>query len=92
MLVEIKTVNKEEITVVTSLDVAETFGKEHYHVIEDIREIASKISTPEFSGLFYETEYKASNGKKNPMYYMNRDGFTLLVMGYTGEKALTRLL
>ena len=72
MLVEIKTVNKEEITVVTSLDVAETFGKEHYHVIEDIREIASKISTPEFSGLFYETEYKASNGKKNPMYYMNR--------------------
>lgn len=88
MLVEIKTVNKEEITVVTSLDVAETFGKEHYHVIEDIREIASKISTPEFSGLFYETEYKASNGKKNPMYYMNRDGFTLLVMGYTGEKAM----
>lgn len=88
MLVEIKTVNKEEVTVVTSLDVAETFGKEHYHVIEDIREIASKISTPEFSGLFYETEYKASNGKKNPMYYMNRDGFTLLVMGYTGEKAM----
>lgn len=88
MLVEIKTVNKEEVTVVTSLDVAETFGKEHYHVIEDIREIASKISTPEFSWLFYETEYKASNGKKNPMYYMNRDGFTLLVMGYTGEKAI----
>ena len=88
MLVEIKTVNKEEVTVVTSLDVAETFGKEHYHVIEDIREIASKISTPEFSGLFYETEYKALNGKKNPMYYMNRDGFTLLVMGYTGEKAM----
>ena len=88
MLVEIKTVNKEEVTVVTSLDVAETFGKEHYHVIEDIREISSKISTPEFSGLFYETEYKASNGKKNPMYYMNRDGFTLLVMGYTGEKAM----
>lgn len=88
MLVEIKTVNKEEITVVTSLDVAETFGKEHYHVIEDIREIQSKISTPEFSGLFFESDYKASNGKKNPMYYMNRDGFTLLVMGYTGEKAM----
>ena len=54
MLVEIKTVNKEEVTVVTSLDVAETFGKEHYHVIEDIREIASKISTPEFSGLLQD--------------------------------------
>ena len=33
MLVEIKTVNKEEVTVVTSLDVAETFGKEHKRVI-----------------------------------------------------------
>ena len=88
MLVEIMKVNKEDVTVVTSLDVAETFGKEHYHVMEDIREIRSKISTPEFSGLFYESEYKASNGKKNLMYYMNRDGFTLLVMGYTGEKAM----
>ena len=88
MLVETKKLNKKEINVVTSLDVAATFEKEHYHVIEDIREIQSKISTPEFSGLFYEDNYKASNGKKNPMYYMNRDGFTLLVMGYTGEKAM----
>ena len=88
MLVEIKMVNKEEVTVVTSLDVAETFGKEHYHVMEDIRMIKEKLSTIEFSWLFYESEYKASNGKKNPMYLMNRDGFTLLVMGYTGEKAM----
>ncbi len=88
MLVEIMKINKEEVTVVTSLDIAETFEKEHYHVIEDIREIQSKISTPEFLGLFYEEKYKASNGKKSPMYYMNRDGFTLLVMGYTGEKAM----
>lgn len=88
MLVEMKKINKKEIVIVTSRDVAETFEKEHYHVMEDIREIQSKISTPEFSGLFYEGEYKASNGKKNPMYYMNRDGFTLLAMGYTGEKAM----
>lgn len=72
----------------TSLDVAETFGKDHYHVMEDIRVVQSKISTPEFSGLFYEGVYIASNGKKNPMFYMNRDGFTLLVMGYGGEKAM----
>lgn len=83
-----KKLNKRERIVVTSLDVAETFEKEHYHVMEDIREIQSKISTPEFSGLFYKDEYKASNGKKNPMYLMTRDGFTLLVMGYTGEKAM----
>lgn len=88
MLVEIKTVNKEEVTVVTSLDVAETFGKEHKNVLADIRNIQSDICSAEFSALFYEEAYTASNGKKNPMYYMNRDGFTLLVMGYTGEKAM----
>lgn len=88
MLVEIKKVNKEEIAVCTSLDVAETFGKEHRHVLEDIRRIGTSISTAEFSALFCEDSYIASNGKKNPMYIMNRDGFTLLVMGYTGEKAI----
>lgn len=73
---------------VTSLDVAETFGKEHYHVLEDIRAIQGNISSPEFSGLFLEDTYTASNGKKNPLYVMGRDGFTLLVMGYTGESAI----
>lgn len=73
---------------VTSLDVAETFGKEHYHVLEDIRAIQGNISSPEFSGLFLEDTYTASSGKKNPLYVMGRDGFTLLVMGYTGESAI----
>ncbi len=88
MLVETRKLNKREINVVTSLDVSETFEKEHRNVLADIRNIQSEISTAEFSALFFEDEYKASNGKKNPMYYMNRDGFTLLVMGYTGEKAM----
>ena len=88
MLVEVKKFGREERAAVTSLDVAETFGKEHYHVLEDIRVIQSNISSPEFSGLFLEETYTASNGKKNPMYVMGRDGFTLLVMGYTGEAAM----
>lgn len=88
MLVEMKKINKKEVNVVTSLDVAETFGKEHRNVLADIRNIQSEVSSAEFSALFYEDEYKASNGKKNPMYYINRDGFTLLAMGYTGEKAM----
>lgn len=88
MLVEMRKLNKREINVCTSLDVAETFEKLHKDVLESIRSIQTDLSTAEFSALFYESEYKASNGKKNPMYYMNRDGFTLLVMGYTGEKAM----
>lgn len=88
MLVEIMKINKKDATVVTSLDVAETFEKEHKDVLESIRSIESALSTAEFSALFFSTTYKASNGKSNPMYYMNRDGFTLLVMGYSGEKAM----
>lgn len=88
MLVEIMRFGKEERVAVTSLDIAETFGKEHYHVLEDIRSIQGNISSPEFSGLFMLQSYTAGNGKKNPMFIMNRDGFTLLVMGYTGETAM----
>ena len=95
MLVEIKKLNKEERVICTSLDVAETFEKEHKNVLRDIENIKKELSsdlsstnTVEFSALFYEDSYKASNGKKNPMYLMNRDGFTLLVMGYTGAKAM----
>lgn len=88
MLVEVKRINRAEVTVVSSLDVAETFGKNHRDVMESVRNIESSISTAEFSALFHMDSYKASNGKTNPMYLMNRDGFTLLVMGYTGEKAM----
>lgn len=88
MLVEIMKINKEEITVVSSLYVAETFEKQHKDVLESIRVIQDTLSTAEFSALFYEASYKASNGKSNPMYYMNRDGFTLLAMGYNGERAM----
>ena len=47
MLVEIRKFNKEEVATCTSLDVAETFGKEHYHVIEDIRNLSASISSPD---------------------------------------------
>lgn len=74
--------------VVSSRDVADHFGKRHDHVLENIVAIGNQMSTPEFSGLFYETFYVAKNGKRNPEYLMNRDGFSLLAMGFTGKKAL----
>lgn len=86
MLVEIKTVNKEEVTVVTSLDIAETFGKEHFHVLRDIENLECSKEFRESN--FGLSSYKSSQNKSLPMYYITRDGFTLLVMGYTGEKAM----
>lgn len=86
MLVEVQKINKEEITVVNSLGVAETFEKEHARVLRDIRELEC---SKEFRvGNFAESSYKNTQNKKQPMYYMTRDGFTLLVMGYTGHKAM----
>lgn len=86
MLVEITRINKEEVMVVTSLDVAETFGKEHRNVLKDIRELDC---SEDFGRLnFEQSSYINSQNKVQPMYYMTRDGFTILVMGYTGEKAM----
>lgn len=86
MLVEMRKLNKREVNVVTSLDIAETFEKRHDNVLKDIRELKC---SDEFRLLnFEESTYDNSQNKKQPMYYITRDGFTLLVMGYTGEKAM----
>ena len=86
MLVEIKKMNKEEVTVVTSLDIAETFGKEHKNVLRDIKQLEC---SDEFGQLNFEpSSYINQQNKEQPMYFITRDGFTLLVMGYTGEKAM----
>ena len=86
MLVEIKTVNKEEVTVVTSLDVAETFEKEHRRVLQDIRDL--KCSEDFRLHNFVQSSYVNEQGHNQSMIIMTRDGFTLLAMGYTGEKAM----
>lgn len=77
-------IEKKGIPITTSLKVAEKFEKEHRHVLESIRNLAAEKSAAKF---FRETTYK-NRGKKYPMYEMDRDGFSLLVMGFTGEKAL----
>lgn len=86
MLVEVKRINKAEMTVVSSLDVADTFGREHKNVLRDIRELEC---SDEFRRLnFEQSEYMNEQNHRQPMFYMTRDGFTILVMGYTGEKAM----
>lgn len=87
MLVEIMKFNREERPVVTSLDVAETFGKDHRHVLRDIRDL--KCSEEFRVSNFGQSTYENTQGKIQPMYLMTRDGFTLLVMGYTGDLAMS---
>ncbi|WP_159522877.1 phage regulatory protein/antirepressor Ant [Sunxiuqinia indica] len=70
--------------VTNSLLVAKKFGKHHKHVLESIDFLVAENSAARF---FHKTTY-ANRGKDYPMYLMNRDGFSLLVMGFTGAKAL----
>ena len=86
MLVKIVGKKGEEQLVTSSLKVAEKFGKRHYDVLEAIDKMYSTEKSVQ--SLFHEDSYKDSSGKSNKLYYMNRDGFSLLVMGFTGKEAL----
>ncbi|MFK5708647.1 Rha family transcriptional regulator [Lysinibacillus boronitolerans] len=76
--------NKQVVT--TSLQVAESFEKRHDNVL---REIEGLLKIEEAQNYFQEGTYEhPQNKQKYRMFYMNRDGFTLLAMGFTGNKAL----
>nr|DAM52990.1 MAG TPA: regulatory protein [Caudoviricetes sp.] len=85
MLVKIMEQNKEEILTANSRDVAEHFEKDHKHVLESIRNLTAENSATK--SMFIETSFE-SRGKFYPQYELTRDGFSLLVMGFTGAKAL----
>ena len=73
--------------VTTSLKVAEVFEKEHKHVLDAVR----KLFTAENSAvkqMFQESTYLNERNQSQPMFVMNRDGFTLLAMSFNGKKAL----
>jgi len=69
-----------------SLLVAEKFGKEHRNVIRDVDNLKKDVLN--FEQMFIDSTYSDSYGRDQRMYIMNRDGFTLLVMGFTGKNAL----
>lgn len=74
---------KEAMT--TSLKVAEVFNKRHDNVLQSIQ---SLDCSDEFRLLnFKETFYTDEWNREQPMYYITRDGFTFLAMGYRGKKA-----
>lgn len=76
--------DKEAVT--TSLKVAESFQKAHRSVLLTIRNLTAQNYA--VGNMFAESAYINKQGREQPMFYMNRDGFSLLVMGFTGNKAL----
>ena len=76
--------------VASSREIAKRFGKEHRNVMRDIENLMSDgVLKIEQTPLFFKTEYiHPQNHQKYPMYLMNRDGFSLLAMGFTGKEAV----
>ena len=79
---------ENEHAVTTSLRVAEVFGKQHKHVLEAIKSLDCSEEFREPNFRLSKIAYQNGNIKKQlPMYYITRDGFMFLVMGFTGKTA-----
>ena len=84
-------VNGKKIPTVSSLQVAEIFGKRHDHVLRDIRQVLTQVPEIFIKSNFGVFEYPVRRGFGTEMvkaYLLSKDGFVLLTMGYTGEKAM----
>lgn len=90
-------ISKDKQAVTTSVRVAEVFGKRHDNILRQINSLIGSLrEQQDFTHLKNEVstikyavgEYADSTGRKLKQYIMNRDGFTLLAMGFTGSKAL----
>ncbi len=80
------TINNNGQPVASSRDIAEHFEKNHNHVLRDIDTLKKDVSN--FGQMFFNVEIPDSYGRPQRAYLMNRDGFSLLVMGFTGKSAL----
>ena len=82
---ELGLIIKNEKAVVSSLDVSLNYEKDHARVLKDIRLLIDQV--PQAQGNFALGSYVDLNNQKRPMYLMDRQGFSMLVMGFTGQKA-----
>lgn len=71
---------------ITSLQIAEHFGKLHKNVLQAIQSLDCPAQFTELN--FQPSQYLDSTGRALPMYYISRDGFTVLAMGFTGKRAM----
>ena len=76
---------KHDVFMADSREIAENCGKRHNDVVKSIENLTTKNCV--VKNMFFESTFE-HRGNTYKMYYMSRDGFSLLVMGFTGDKAL----
>ncbi len=87
---EIKLISSNNTITADSRQIARHFEKRHDHIMRDIGSILNQCQdAPNFGEMFIPSTYKDSYGRRQRSYQLTRDGFSLLVMGFTGQKALS---
>ncbi|WP_241569184.1 Rha family transcriptional regulator [Rosenbergiella collisarenosi] len=72
----------------TSQKIADYFGKRHDNVLRKVRQTIRDCPS-EFAALnFEETDFIDKNGDAQPMFKLTKDGYMLVVMGFTGTAAM----
>ena len=79
---------KDDNTYTTSRKVAEIFGKQHAHVLREIEKLKPHCVGKFTQSIFGLSYYRDKSGKKNKEFYLTKNGFILLTMGFSGQKAL----
>ncbi|EGI5843136.1 Rha family transcriptional regulator [Salmonella enterica subsp. enterica serovar Weltevreden] len=77
--------NGEVVT--TSRKVAEYFGKRHGDVLRKIEQVKADCSNEFSRRNFASADYIDEQGKLRPMYSLTKDGWIMVVMGFTGKAA-----
>ena len=83
-LINVRIENDRMIT--DSRNVADVFSKRHDNVIRDIENLKKDVLN--FEEMFFKGTMPDSYGREQKVYFMTRDGFTLLAMGFTGKDAM----
>ncbi len=82
---ELGLIIQNDKVVVSSRKVAEVYEKRHDSILRDLRNLIESV--PEALHNFVESSYLNEQNREMPEYLMDRQGFSMLVMGFTGEKA-----
>lgn len=82
--ISVRIENDQMIT--DSRNVSDVFNKQHRNVLRDIENLKKDVLN--FEQIFFESTMPDSYGREQKVYFMNRDGFTLLAMGFTGSEAM----
>jgi anti-repressor protein len=80
--------NRDNLPITTSLIVAEAFSKRHDNVLRAIQTLAAEAANAGDALKIEGVSYRGDNGEDRPMFTLDEEAFSLLVMGFTGKEAL----